>query len=98
MTLQNQARINEIYKFLKSDLTQCIKYHRRNKPELVKEYFWTDQRDKINDQLQVICKPFSPIQKIQIERLISDLHIFYSVNNNPWLKKSKKSLNQKSKN
>jgi hypothetical protein len=98
MTLQNQARINEIYKYLKSDLTQCIKYHRRNKPELVKEYFWTDQRDKINDQLQVICKPFSPIQKIQIERLISDLHIFYSVNNNPWLKKSKKSLNQKSKN
>lgn len=98
MTLQNQARINEIYKFLKSDLTQCIKYHRRNKPELVKEYFWTDQRDKINDQLQVICKPFSPIQKIQIEKVISDLHIFYSVNNDSWLKKSKKSLNQKSKN
>ncbi len=98
MTLQNQARIKEIYEYLKSDLTQCIKYHRRNKPELVKEYFWTDQRDKISDQLQVICKPFSPIQKIQIERLISDLHIFYSVNNNPWLKKSKKSLKQKSKN
>ena len=98
MTLQNQTRINEIYKYLKSDLTQCIKYHRRNKPELVKEYFWTDQRDKINDQLQVICKPFSPIQKIQIEKVISDLHIFYSVNNDSWLKKSKKSLNQKSKN
>lgn len=98
MTLQNQARIKEIYEYLKSDLTQCIKYHRRNKPELVKEYFWTDQRDKINDQLQVICKPFSPIQKIQIERLISDLHIFYSVNNDPWLKKSKKSLKLKSKN
>lgn len=98
MTLQNQARINEIYKYLKSDLTQCIKYHRRNKPELVKEYFWTDQRDKINDQLQVICKPFSPIQKIQIEKVISDLHIFYSVNNDSWLKKSKKSLKQKSKN
>lgn len=98
MTLQNQTRINEIYKFLKSDLTQCIKYHRRNKPELVKEYFWTDQRDKINDQLQVICKPFSPIQKIQIEKVISDLHIFYSVNNDSWLKKSKKSLKQKSKN
>ena len=98
MTLQNQTRINEIYKFLKSDLIQCIKYHRRNKPELVKEYFWTDQRDKINDQLQVICKPFSPIQKIQIEKVISDLHIFYSVNNDSWLKKSKKSLKQKSKN
>jgi hypothetical protein len=97
MTLQNQARIKEIYEYLKSDLTQCIKYHRRNKPELVKEYFWTDQRDKINDQLQVICKPFSPIQKIQIEKVISDLHIFYSVNNDSWLKKSKKSLKQKSK-
>jgi hypothetical protein len=39
MTLQNQARINEIYKYLKSDLERCIRYHRRNKPELVKEYF-----------------------------------------------------------
>ena len=97
MTLQNQARINEIYKYLKSDLEKCIKYHRRKKPELVKEYFNSDNRDDIESQLQVICKPFSPIQKIQIERLISDLHIFYSVNNNPWLKKSKKSLNQKSK-
>ena len=98
MTLQNQTRINEIYKFLKSDLEKCIRYHRRNKPELVKEYFWTDQRDKINDQLQVICKPFSEVQLIHIEKVISDLHSFYSVNNNPWLKKSKKSLNQKSKN
>ena len=98
MTLQNQTRINEIYKYLKSDLEQCIKYHRRNKPELVKEYFNSDNRDDIEAQLQVICKPFSPIQKIQIERLISDLHIFYSVNNDSWLKKSKKSLKQKSKN
>ena len=98
MTIQKEALITDTYKNLKSDLKLCVKYHRRNKPELVKEYFWTDQRDKINDQLQVICKPFSPIQKIQIERLISDLHIFYSVNNNPWLKKSKKSLKQKSKN
>lgn len=98
MTLQNQARINEIYKYLKSDLEKCIRYHRRNKPELVKEYFNTDNRDDIEAQIQVICKPFSPIQKIQIEKVISDLHSFYSVNNNPWLKKSKKSLNQKSKN
>lgn len=98
MTLQNQTRINEIYRFLKSDLEKCIKYHRRNKPELVKEYFNSDNRDDIESQLQVICKPFSPIQKIQIERLISDLHIFYSINNDKWLKKSKKSLKLKSKN
>lgn len=83
MTLQNQARINEIYKYLKLDLQRCIRFHRRNKPELVKEYFNTDNRDDIEAQLQVICKPFSPIQKIQIEKVISDLHIFYSVNNNP---------------
>ena len=97
MTLQNQARINEIYKYLKSDLKRCVRYHRRNQPELVKEYFWTDDRDKINDQLQVICKPFSPIQKIQIEKVISDLHIFYSINNDQWLKKSKKNSTRKSK-
>lgn len=89
--------LNEVYKQFKDDLMLCVKYHRRNKPELVKEYFWTDQRDKINDQLQVICKTFSPIQKIQIEKVISDLHIFYSVNNNQWLKKSKKTLKPKSK-
>ena len=95
MTLQNQARIKEIYEYLKLDLKRCIRYHRRNQPELVKEYFWTDQRDKINDQLQVICKPFSPIQKIQIERLISDLHIFYSVNSKKSLKLKSKSLSEK---
>lgn len=39
MTLSNQARIKEIYQNLKSDLTLCIKYHRRNKSDLVKEYF-----------------------------------------------------------
>jgi hypothetical protein len=91
MNVQNEMT-KQIYTNLKSDLKLCVKYHRRNKPELVKEYFWTDQRDKINDQLQVICKPFSPIQKIQIERLISELHTFISNYNESWLKKSKKSL------
>ena len=72
---------------------------RKQQPEKVKEYFWTLDRDKITNQLQVICKPFSPIQKIQIERLISELHIFISNYNETWQqKKSKKSLNQKSKN
>ena len=72
---------------------------RKKQPEKVKEYFWTLERDKINEQLQVICKPFSLIQKIQIERLISDLHIFICNYNESWQqKKSKKSLNQKSKN
>lgn len=75
--IQNQARIKEIYKFLKADLQRCIKYHRRNKSELVKQYFNTDKWEEIEEQLQVICKPFSLIQKIQIERLISDLHNFY---------------------
>ena len=71
---------------------------RKKQPEKVKEYFWTLERDKINEQLQVICKPFSLIQKIQIEKVISELHTFISNYNNPWLKKSKKSLKQKSKN
>lgn len=77
MTVSNQKRINEIYKYLKSDLTNCVKYRRRNKPELVKEYFNTDKREEIEKQLQVICKPFSDIQKIQISKVISDLHTFY---------------------
>lgn len=97
MTIQKEQLIKETYKNLKSDLLLCVKYHRRNKPELVREYFWTDQRDKIEEQLQVICNPFSEVQKIQIEKVISDLHIFYSINNDSWLKKSKKSLKQKSK-
>lgn len=83
MTLQNQARINEIYKYLKSDLERCIKYHRRNKPGLVKEYFNSDKRDDIEAQLQVICKPFSDIQKIQISKVIADLHTFYFVTDKP---------------
>jgi hypothetical protein len=77
MTISNDKRINEIYKYLKSDLTNCVKYMRRNKPELVKEYFNTDKREEIEKQLQVICKPFSDIQKIQISKVISDLHTFY---------------------
>jgi hypothetical protein len=77
MTVSNDKRINEIYKYLKSDLTNCVKYRRRNKPELVKEYFNTDKREEIEAQLQVICKPFSDIQKIQISKVISDLHTFY---------------------
>jgi hypothetical protein len=77
MTVSNDKRINEIYKYLKSDLTNCVKYRRRNKPELVKEYFNTDKREEIEKQLQVICKPFSNIQKIQISKVITDLHTFY---------------------
>lgn len=77
MTVSNDKRINEIYKYLKSDLTECVKYRRRNKPEFVKEYFNTDKREDIEAQLQVICKPFSDIQKIQISKVISDLHTFY---------------------
>ena len=97
MTLSNQARIKEIYQNLKSDLTLCVKYHRRNKPELVKEYFWTDEREKINEQLSVICKPFSVIQKIQISKVITELHNFYIQPTEEWLKKSEESLKTKSK-
>jgi len=90
MTVSNQKRINEIYKYLKSDLTECVKYRRRNKPEFVKEYFNTDKREEIERQLQVICKPFSDIQKIQISKVISDLHTFYILPQEEWLNKSEK--------
>ena len=80
MTISNKERIKEIYQNLKSDLTLCVKYHRRNKPELVKEYFGTDQWEDIEKQLAVICKPFSVIQKIQISKVITELHNFYITN------------------
>ena len=76
---------------------------RRWHPENVKEYFWTLDRDEIEKQLQVICKPFSYIQKVQIEKVISELHIFISSYTESWqeknlkkpLKKKSKSLNEK---
>lgn len=98
VTISNQERIKEIYQNLKSDLTLCIKYHRRNKSELVKEYFWTDNWGEIEKQLQVICKPFSYIQKVQIGNVISDLHKFYIQPIEEWSKKSEKISKRKSKN
>ena len=71
---------------------------RKWQPENVKEYFWTLERDQIDKQLQVICKPFSYIQKVQIEKVISDLHTFISSYTEEWLtKKSNKPLKKKSK-
>lgn len=99
MKIQNQARINEIYRYLKSDLVRCVKYHRKWQPEAVREYFNTDSREDIEKQLQVICKPFSEVQKIQIEKVISDLHTFYPVTSNKWQsKKSETNSKRKSKN
>ena len=34
-----QVNVREIYKQFKNDLTLCVKYHRKNRPEMVKEYF-----------------------------------------------------------
>ena len=85
-----QTLVSDIYSNLKSDLQLCIKYHRRNKSELVKEYFWTDKWEEIEKQLQVICKPFSDIQKIQISGLITELHNFYILPTTEWEKKSKR--------
>lgn len=92
MTISNQERISDVYSNLKSDLILCVKYHRRWKPELVKEYFWTDSWEEISKQLDVICKPFSYIQRVQIGNVISDLHNFYIQPTEEWLKKSEKNL------
>lgn len=72
-----QVNVGEIYKQFKHDLTLCVKYHRKNRPEMVKEYFGTDSREEIQTQIDVVCKPFSRVQKMQLERLIADLHNFY---------------------
>ena len=92
-----QMKVEDIYKTLKEDLKLCIKYHRRNKSELVKQYFWTDKWEEIEKQLQVICKPFSLIQKIQISRWTTELHNFYIQPNIEWQKKWGKKSKQKSK-
>ena len=91
MTISNQERNKQLYRDLKWDLNLCIKYHRKNKSDLVKEYFWTDNREEIEKQLAVICKPLSVIQKIQISKVISELHTFYITNpTEEWEKKSKR--------
>ena len=98
MTISNEARIKEIYENLKSDLILCNKFMRKKHPENVEAYFWTLERDKINEQLQVICKPFSYVQKVQIGKVISDLHTFISSYHEQWqTKKSNKPLKKKSK-
>jgi len=89
--------LNEVYKNFKDDLVKCVKYHRRNRPDKVKEYFWTDNWEEINNQLVKICNTFSTVQRIQIEGVIADLHRFYILPTEWWQKKSKKPLKKKSK-
>lgn len=69
--------VGQIYRTLKDDLQTCVRFQRRGKPEMVKEYFGTDNWDEIQKQLDVICKPFSFVQKVQIETVIAELHKFY---------------------
>lgn len=88
--IQAREQVNHIYETLKADLKLCIKYHRKWKPEMVKEYFWTDKWEEIEKQLQVICNPFSVIQKIQISGVITELHNFYIQPTTEWEKKSKR--------
>ena len=67
-------------------------------PENVEAYFWTLERAEIEKQLQVICKPFSVIQKIQISKVITELHNFISIYQETWQsKKSNKLSKTKSK-
>lgn len=80
MTIQKKLTVKKIYTNLKSDLEQCIKFHQHGHPENVTLYFGTDDWNTIQQQLEVICKPFSEYQLAQIEKVISDLHTFYSSN------------------
>lgn len=89
--------INEIYDYLKGDLVKCVKYHRRGKPEMVKDYFGTDNWEEIEKQLQVICNTFSDIQRIQISKVITELHNFYISNDEQWTT-SEKPSKKKSRN
>lgn len=95
MTISNETRIKEIYQNLKSDLTLCIKFMRKKHPENVEAYFWTLERDEIEKQLQVICKPFSYVQQVQIGKVISDLHTFISSYHEEWQTKNSKKLSKK---
>lgn len=68
------------------------------KPEYVQMYFWTNKREEIANQLEVICKPFSEVQFAEIEKVISELHSFFiSKPTETWLKKSETTSKRKSK-
>jgi len=83
--------VKKIYTNLKSDLQLCINFIKEGKPELVKMYFWTNKWEEIANQLEVICKPFSEVQFIEIEKLVSELHSFFiSKQTTGWEKKSKR--------
>lgn len=87
MTVQKKLTVKKIYTGLKSDLELCIKFLRHWKPENVELYFWTLDRDEIQNQIDVICKPFSEYQLAQIEKVKSDLHTFISKYHNQWQQK-----------
>lgn len=44
---------------------------------MVQLYFGTRSRNEIKSKLDVICKPFSEYQMYEIEKVISDLHIYF---------------------
>ena len=86
-----QMTIEQIYKQFKDDLLLCIKYHRKGQPEMVEEYFWTDNWEEIEKQIEVICSTFTDIQKIQLSVAIEQLHNFYIQPNEWWTTSEKKS-------
>ena len=96
MTVQKMTT-KKIFSKLKSDLKLCIRFIQMRKPEYVKLYFGTDNRQEIADKLEVICKPFSDYQKADIENVISELHSYFIIKKSErWLKnKSKKNSKTK---
>ena len=91
MNVQDKMTVKKIYTTLKWDLTLCIKFIKQWHPEYVQMYFWTNKWEEIAKKLEVICKPFSEVQLMEIEKVITELHSFFiSKPNSKWEKKSKR--------
>ena len=83
--------IKKIYSNLKQDLLLCIRFIKQWHPEYVAMYFGTNKWEEIANKLDVICKPFSEVQFMEIEKVIAELHSFFiSKPHSEWEKKSKR--------
>jgi hypothetical protein len=48
--------------------------------DYVEQYFGTMEWDEITNKLEVICRPFSEVQKMEIDKVLTELHNFFISN------------------
>lgn len=78
------SRPKKIYTWLKGDLIKCIEYAKEGHIDYVYAFLGTEDRDKINEQISVICKVLSEYQSVEIQKLLAELHIFILNEKEKW--------------